>query len=632
MSHRYKALYSFYKVFLALNLISRFTLFIRSYSEFDLSFINLIKIVFVGAVFDTLTYLVIIIPFVLVLMFISEKYYKSRFRRKSAFIIYSVLLILLIFNNISEYFFWDEFGVRYNFIAVDYLIYTTEVLNNIYESYSMTAIAIIMLLGGSAGILLMKRYKVIPDMDYSYEPVSIKFINGVLIIVSAILMYLFIGVSFSKVSPNKYNCELSKNGLYSLVHAFKVNTLNYNQFYLTKNIDNAFSEVKTDLADSDSVKYSLNKSIKRYINNKGEEKRHNVFLINVESLSAEYMSFIKRAEHIETPFLNNLAEKSLFFTNFYATGTRTVRGLEAITLSLPPTPGRSIVKRPKNENLFALGKVFNEKGYKSKFIYGGKGYFDNMNYFFKNNGYEIIDRTDINKDEITFSNAWGVCDQDLYSRAVKEADKMHNDNTPFFFHLMTTSNHRPYTFPDVGIKFEKHREGGVEYTDYALKQLFAGIKDKPWFDNTIFVIISDHCGGSAGRSELPIREYQIPLLIYSPEIIKPEKIDIQSCQIDFAPTLLGLLNWSYDSEFMGKDILKMKPEDGRAFIGNYQKLGYLKNDKLVVLSPQKKVSCFRFDRHTCEMEQILIDNDMKELSSSYYQLASYLFENRKNVN
>jgi phosphoglycerol transferase MdoB-like AlkP superfamily enzyme len=125
-----------------------------------------------------------------------------------------------------------------------------------------------------------------------------------------------------------------------------------------------------------------------------------------------------------TPYLDELTKKSLFFDNFFATGTRTVRGMEAVNLSVPPTPGRSIVKRPKDDTLDAVGKILKQKGYENKFLYAGYGYFDNMNDFFSKNGYEVVDRLKFSKDEITFSNVWGACDEDLYNKVLSEADKV----------------------------------------------------------------------------------------------------------------------------------------------------------------------------------------------------------------
>ena len=81
--------------------------------------------------------------------------------------------------------------------------------------------------------------------------------------------------------------------------------------------------------------------------------------------------------------MDELMLESIVFDKTYATGTRTTRGLEAITLSIPPTPRRSVVKRPDNSKIFTLGKVFKDKGYDIAYLYGGRGYFDNTNAFFQ---------------------------------------------------------------------------------------------------------------------------------------------------------------------------------------------------------------------------------------------------------
>ena len=128
----------------------------------------------------------------------------------------------------------------------------------------------------------------------------------------------------------------------------------------------------------------------------------------------------------------------------------------------PPTPGRSIVKRPNNENLFTIGEVFKQKGYSRTFITGGDGFFDNMAYFFSHSGFDIVDRTadpddleplptkrtQIRDDQVTFENAWGACDQDIYNVILDMADQDSKTDQPFFYLFMTNSNHPPYTYPD----------------------------------------------------------------------------------------------------------------------------------------------------------------------------------------
>jgi phosphoglycerol transferase MdoB-like AlkP superfamily enzyme len=306
--------------------------------------------------------------------------------------------------------------------------------------------------------------------------------------------------------------------------------------------------------------------------------------------------------------------------------------MEAVTMSVPPTPGRSIVKRPDNHHMFGMGEVFQKKGYSNKFIYAGYGYFDNMNTYFSNNGFNVVDRMDFTKEEISFANVWGVCDEDLFDKSIKEADISFAAHKPFFNFIMTTSNHRPYTYPEGKIDIPSHtgRAGGVKYTDYAIQNFIEKASKKAWFDSTLFVFVADHNGGSAGKHELPLHRYKIPLIFYAPHIIMPKTITKLSSQIDLAPTLFALLGWEYESKFYGQNILDthFRP---RALVGNYQKLGLYRDDILTILSPDKQAKSYVVESLT------LNDSQYREVppkqediddSISYYQSAAYFYKHR----
>ena len=163
----------------------------------------------------------------------------------------------------------------------------------------------------------------------------------------------------------------------------------------------------------------------------------------------------------------------------------------------PPTPGQSILRRPGNEGLFTIGSIFQDAGFDTRFIYGGYGYFDNMNNFFGNNGFDITDkggrfepgdhftgaRNIIDDQYIHFANAWGICDEDLYDAVIRDADVRYAKQQPFFDFVMTTSNHRPYTYPDkkIDIPSGSGRDGAVKYTDFAIGEFLKKVSSKPWF-------------------------------------------------------------------------------------------------------------------------------------------------------
>ena len=352
-------------------------------------------------------------------------------------------------------------------------------------------------------------------------------------------------------------------------------------------------------------------------------------LIVMESLSADYMTSFGNTKAL-TPNLDALAAQGLFFTDLYATGTRTVRGLEAVTLSVPPTPGQSIVRRPGNDNLSSLGFVFKDRGYDTKFIYGGYGYFDNMNAFFSGNGFDIVDRNTMSKEEINFANVWGVCDEDMFTRSIKEADASVAAGKNFFHLVMTTSNHRPYTYPEgrIDIPVKSGREGGVKYADYAVGKLVKDVAAKPWAKDTIFVFIADHMAGIAGKTELGPEKYHIPMIIYAPGFVKPQRYTELASQIDMAPTLLGLMNFSYASKFYGADLLHSNTAPQRSFISNYQKVGLVKQGTLTLLEPKQKNEQFNWP----DMKRVAAPDPTRISDAiAYYQSASWWKDNLKRI-
>ena len=429
---------------------------------------------------------------------------------------------------------------------------------------------------------------------------------------------------------NNFNRELAKNGVWSLFAAFWNNELKYDQFYTTLPADEAFRTVRSELARDGSVTLGADlHDTLRVVRNAGPELKPNVIQITVESLSADFLSIFNRASNL-TPNLAEIAGKSLVFDNFYATGTRTDRGMEALTLAVPPTPGRSIVKRPRNEDMFTLGSICRARGYDTAFIYGGFGYFDNMNYFFGHNGYRVIDRNSVAKSDITFANVWGACDEDLFRWTMREADASAAAGKPFHYFVMTTSNHRPYTFPEGKIDLPSKvsgRAGAVKYTDFAIGQFLRDAATKPWFKNTVFVIVADHCASSAGRTELPVQNYHIPLIIYSPGgHIAPGHIRTLASQVDYAPTLLGLLHWSYPSRFFGRDIRQTDPKEGRVLVGTYQKLGLLKGDDFLVLTPVRRQAQYTYNRTSYALTEQPLNPAFQAEAISYYQAASELYQ------
>lgn len=510
-------------------------------------------------------------------------------------------IFLMIVNAISECVFWNEFGVRYNFIAVDYLVYTNEVIGNIMESYPIVPMFLGVFL---VAVLICWRLFRRKDFSESGNGGAVQFL-ATFVIYAVLFAGSFFWLRFSYrnlQSSNNYATELQCNGCWNFLEAYSSSTLEYDRFYQMLPEDEA-QGLKLALCGQVPVREEAGSAVRqadqpadaavRMIRDSVPPVRKNIVMITVESLSADFLAAYGNEDGI-TPNLDTLIEKSLVFDNLYAAGNRSVRGLEALTLCIPPSAGESLIKRPDNAGLFSTGTVLRENGYTTSFIYGGDSYFDNMRAYFSGNGFEIIDKYCYPKEDITFSNIWGTCDEDSYRVALKEFDKKAESGTPFHAIIFTISNHRPYTFPEGKITYDgemKSRSAAVKYTDFAIGQFLAEASRKPWFSNTVFVIVADHCASSAGKTSIPVDKYHIPAIVYSPGFIQPRRVEKLCSQIDLMPTIFSLLHFSYDSKFYGRDIFA--PDyNQRAFMATYQDLGYYSDDVLTVLSPVRRIRQF----------------------------------------
>lgn len=605
-----------------LSLVTRIALWIHAGADVPVSAAHLAQVFLVGLGFDLAAASYLLLPMVLYLALMPDRIARSRLHRHAFRALFATAVYVLALVALSEWVFWDEFGTRFNFIAVDYLVYTHEVLGNIWESYPVGKLLVLLCAPAALATWSLRR---LIDRGWSMPAPW----TGRLAVAGAYLLVplaVFATVTTDQKdwSDNTQANELAGNGIYQFFAANRNNTLDYEKFYATLPRDDAFERVRGLLGASEGPLASPYR-LTRHVHGATRPSRLNIVLVSVESLGSEFIGALGNREGI-TPELDRLTPASLFFTQIYATGNRTVRGLEALSLSIPPTPGQSIVKRPKNEGLFSLGALLEDEGYDAKFVYGGYGYFDNMGYFFAHNEYEVVDRSALGRDEIHYENIWGVADEDLFTLALREADRSAAGGEPFFLHVMTTSNHRPYTYPEgrIDIPSGTGRNGAVKYSDYAIGKFLREARGKPWFDDTIFVITADHGASARGTTDIPVNRYRIPLWIYSPKHVAPGRVDSLASQIDIGPTMLGLLGVDHETKFFGRDILSAQHGTERAFLATYQTLGYLRDGWLVTLSPRREVRLRRIDASAPALDAAQEDALRRE-AISYYQVASQVF-------
>lgn len=577
-------------------------------------FIDSLDVLIDGLAWDLGTWLILTIPIMVFSVLFSEDRHQRWFQSKYNHALTFIFTFIFSFIGFSEILFWNEFHSRFNFIAVDYLIYTNEVLANLRESYPMGSIIIGLSLFSLLVTYLSALIKFLPWTRTGLLERKTTFLTF------GIIFPLFFTYSagpwLEAHDEDFHDDQLSRNGVFEFVRAFRSNKIDYKTFYKVIPTDEATNILQSSRAIPSPAPFELS------------TKKPNVVMIVVESLGAKFIGALGGNAQT-TPYLNKLAQESIFFERFYATGTRTVRGLEALSLSVPPTPGYAVVKRPDHKDLFSIGNTFKNNGYSATFLYGGRGFFDNMNSFFAGNGFSVIDQQDFKDDETTFSNAWGVCDEDLFKKALKTISSKDQKN-PFFMFLLTTSNHRPFTYPEgkIDIPSGTSRAGAVKYTDYAIGKFLDEAIQQEWSKNTIFIVVADHSTEGRGQFDLEMNDFHIPLWIYSPHLLKPQVVSKLGSQIDLLPSLIHLLGLKDESPFFGQSLFNPNWTEERAFVGNYQYVGYYKNNVLTTLGPNQVVRSFSYDPGT-KKQEVIQDSPYINEAVSYYQMASEVLDSGK---
>ncbi len=582
-----------------------------------------------GLWFDVAALCYLVVPWLLLSALIPDRWSDAAWLSKMRWGLAFLVMFSLLFGAVSEFIFWQEFSTRFNFIAVDYLVYTHEVVGNIRESYPVPLILLAIFL-----FVLLILYTLGKLLRFETRPHSLH--RKLSLLAAAVLLpvlsYQFANVDQMQFSKNAYANELAGNGLFSFSAAARRNELDYDKFYKT------IPQAQADdiLKQNGLLRHAFLSAINSQqqvpdISDIAPFKRRpkNVMVIMVESLSADYLGTYGNKENL-TPYLDKLAKESLVFDKVFATGTRTVRGLDALSIAIPPIPGQAVVHRPDSDHLATLGEFLEAQQYSTFFMYGGYGVFDSMNSYFRGNDYKVVDRTDFDKSTIQAENVWGIDDESLFNNSLTMIDRMVKPSMPFFAHIMTTSNHRPFTFPEGKIDLPQgHRPGAVKYTDYALGKLIENAKTKPWFKDTLFVIVADHCSSAAGKTKLPVEKYHIPLFFYAPDLLPPGHYSRTVSQIDIAPTLLDILGAKGSQHFFGQSLFKAEREKmpERAFISNYQELGYYKNNTLTVLSPKQKAEAYQVDPVTLESTPAPLNETLLNEAIAYYQTAARAYKN-----
>lgn len=580
-------------IFLLLAATVRLTLTIWIAADTPDSFLSFAAVWLVGLADDAATAVLLGLPF-LPGLYLLHRVFRWRTGKVLAHLLLIGLLGLAIFSAVAELFFWDEYNSRFNGIAVYYLIFPKEVLGNIRESFDLRiylpAIAAIVL-----AIYALLRRRMNRALDAPLQPGEWRRSAAVAAVATLLALPFLHAGPYEPVTARTTN-ELAVNGMHSILNAFLTNDSKYDGVYpgiaeaeaIPLLRDMVRQDNTTDLAAPGE------RSLRRRVDNGPmPAKKLNVVLVLEESFGSVYFEDVfeeKQRDYRQTvsPNWHRIAEDGLMFTNIYATGDRTVRALEAVFTSFPPIPGISTARRSGSEGMNSLPFLLKQFGYRTSFLYGGPTSFDNMGHFWRTIGFdEVLGQGDVA--DRGFKTIWGVADEYMFKEALSRIDRLAAEPGPFLFACLTVSNHRPFRYPDgripqrPGLGF---KEQGAAYADWSLGQFIDAARGKPWFDDTIFVLLGDHGPKVWGAAQIPVQAFRVPVTFLSPKHIQAGRNPVLGSSMDITPTLLGLLGLSYDSPFFGVDLRRVPPGSGRIAMAHNFDVAVGDGRHAVVLTPK----------------------------------------------
>jgi len=550
-----------------------------------------------------------------------------------------VALIAIVFLELSTPSFLLQYDIRPNRLYVEYLKYPKEVFSTLWHGFRLPLVLGIAFTVGLA--LLFRRLLRVADADLQLWPVKLHTLIWPLAV-----FIVFAGIR-STTQHRPANPAMFAITADAMVNSLVINS-GYSVLYAIYSLKHEArsTEVYGKLSEDAMVAHTRDwpwlkayqysnpdhPTLHRQQAQVSRQKPLNIVIVLQESLGATFVESLGGVP--VTPHLERLKSEGVWFKNLYATGTRSVRGIEAVVAGFMPTPAQSVVKLSNSQNGFTtLASILQQQGYQTQFVYGGEAHFDNMRSFFTGNGFsDVVDLPRIKAPQ--FVGSWGASDEDLFNTAHQQLIQMHAKGQPFFSLIFTSTNHEPFEFPDGRIELHEEPKStannAVKYADWAMGQFFDKAKASAYWQDTIFLVVADHDNRVYGSNLIPVEKFHIPGLILGGQI-NAGVIEPLASQIDLAPTLLSLAGVSACHPMDGRDFIADPASPGRALIQFDNLFALMTDEDLTILRPNDTALIGHYDKTTRQLNlrSGAADELKQQKALAHVQLPSYLYRERK---
>jgi len=429
-------------------------------------------------------------------------------------------------------------------------------------------------------------------------------------------------------SENNFLNQLGLNGAFTFISSAAEDLENGNQHMSLMDdemaVENARKYLKID-SEYDSP-------IARKVVAAGKEKKMNVVLVIMEGMSSFNMGKYGGRDTV-TPVLTALSKKGLYFENIFSQGIHTFNGIYSSLFSYPSLLHKHSMRNIPAKQYYSMPLVLKKNNYETRFFITHDGQFDNAQGFLTANGFDrVYAESDYPKGKVL--STLGVPDDYLFDFSISKLNEIAATGKNFFAGYMTGSNHNPIIIPDwVTEKFSSGEDHIriIQYSDWAIGEFLKNCSKQDWYNNTIFVFVSDHGANWLHTYDMPLGFHHVPLIMYAPGLqLEPKSIYNPGGQLDIFPTVMGLMNMSYLNSTMGIDLLKEERPYIYFTAGN--KIGCLDKEYYFIHRKDGGESLYKYEAldPTNLLEKFPAKADsMRNYAFSMLQATQWLVEHQK---